>query len=179
MGLIDRLTGGKKNENPAENSGGSQPSADGATPPAPDSASAAIIQGRKQRRSKQTPTGSRGEELSPSQTQMAQAFDELYRPETWEGIVCAPADTMLALSGRKLWEVSPPERKTLSTHAALTAKCFAVENPKWLALTMLAISIAHIYGARTVQHMAERRAEKEREQEEKEMGEKLAGAKRD
>jgi hypothetical protein len=95
---------------------------------------------------------------------MAAAFDEIYRPQTWEGIVCAPADTMLALSGRKLWEVSEKERTTLSTHAALTARFFAVENPKWLALTMLAISITHIYGARTVQHMHERRKEKEKEE---------------
>lgn len=125
------------------------------TDSAPDSASAQIVTGRKRRSDAGQSRGPRGEKLSDSEKALLTAFERLYQPEVWEGVVCAPADTMAAISGRKLWEISPQERKTLSVTASMTARCFAVENPKWLALTMLSITLAQIYGTRAVMHLNE------------------------
>lgn len=133
----------------------------GATAPALDSASAEIIEGRKKRRDAGQPRGPRGEKLSDSEKALLANFEKLYEPEVWEGVVCAPADTMLAISGRKLWNISGQERKTLSVTASVTARCFAVENPKWLALIMLSITLAQIYGVRAAMHMAEVRKEEQ------------------
>lgn len=130
---------------------------------APDAAAAKIIAERKQRRDAGIARGARDGKLSESEKALFATFERLYEPEIWEGVVCAPADTMLAVSGRKLWNMSGQERKTLSVTASVTARCFAVENPKWLALAMLAITIAQIYGVRIAMHMAETKAERSRE----------------
>jgi hypothetical protein len=132
----------------------------GAPAGAPDSAAAKIIAERKQRRDAGSTRGARGDKLSESEKALYATFERLYEPEVWEGVVCAPADTMLAVSGRKLWNMSGQERKTLSVTASVTARCFAVENPKWLALAMLAITIGQIYGVRIAMHMAETKAER-------------------
>ena len=125
-----------------------------------DSAAAGIIAGRKQRRDKGISRGPRGEKLSESEKTILATFEKLYDPQVWEGVVCAPADTMLAISGRPLWKISDKERQTLAVTSSMTARCFAVENPKWLALIMLSITIAQIYGTRAAMHMAEVNAEK-------------------
>lgn len=126
-------------------------------PSTPDSAAAQVV--RKRRSDAGQPRGPRGEKLSESEKAILATFEKLYEPEVWEGVVCAPADTMLALTGRVLWQISPQERKTLSVTASTTARCFSVENPKWLALVMLSITIAQIYGSRALMHAAEVRKE--------------------
>ena len=125
------------------------------------SASAEILAGRKQRRDKGQSRGPRGEKLSDGEKALLATFERLYDPEVWEGVVCAPADTMLAMSGRAMWQISDRERKTLSVTASMTARCFAVDNPKWLALIMLSITLTQIYGTRAMMHMAELRKERE------------------
>mgnify|MGYP001279722420 CR=1 FL=1 len=161
MSLIKSLFGGEAN---AASPSLTFPGDTAATPSSPasgspDSASAEIMAGRKQRRDKGIARGPRGEKLSDSEKALLTAFERLYEPEVWEGVVCAPADTMAALSGRKLWEISDKERKTLSVTASMTARCFAVENPKWLALIMLSITLAQIYGTRAVMHLNEMKKE--------------------
>jgi len=138
----------------------------GGTSPASDSAAANIFAERKTRRDKGVRRGARGEKLSEGEAQIIATFEKLYAPEVWEGVVCAPADTMLAISGRKLWEISNRERTTLSVTASMTARCFAVENPKWLALIMLSITLAQIYGTRAMMHMHETAEERKRAKQE-------------
>ena len=118
--------------------------------------------GRQARRDKGITRGPRGEKLSEGEKALLATFEKLYDPEVWEGVVCAPADTMLAVSGRKLWEISEKERKTLAVTSSMTARCFAVENPKWLALIMLSITLAQIYGTRGMIHMAQLQEEKKK-----------------
>jgi len=146
-----------------EDSGVIPPSTPSTSPAANSSAASGIIEGRKTRRDAGQPRGPRGEKLTQDQKALAESFAELYRPEVWEGIVCAPADTMLSVSGRRLWDISQRERTTLSVTASMTAKCFAVDNPKWLALAMLCITMSQIYGTRIALHMAERADEKKKE----------------
>lgn len=132
---------------------------DSTTAAPPGSAAEGIVSERKRRKDAGVPRGSRGNQLSPAETQMAQAFAALYEPEVWENVMCGPADTMLAFSGKKLWEVSAQERKSLAITGAMTAKCFAVDNPKWLALSLLAIHAIQIYGSRIALHMIETKKE--------------------
>lgn len=101
-------------------------------------------------------------ELEAEQQRLRQQFDKLYDPDAWEGIMSAPADIALAVTGEDIWNLSDKERKTLGIQASVTAQCFAVSDPKWLALTMLGISLTTVYVARTVQYFAEK-AQKESE----------------
>ena len=173
--LLKNLFGGQQNETVPKLTlpGDTPPNPSGAENTAPDSASAGIVTGRKRRSDAGQPRGPRGEKLSDSEKALLTAFERLYQPEVWEGVVCAPADTMCALSGRKLWEISPQERKTLSVTASMTARCFAVENPKWLALIMLSITLAQIFGTRAVMHLNEVKKEQAaKKQEPRATGEK-------
>lgn len=83
-------------------------------------------------------------------------FDRLYDPVVWEGIVAAPANIALAFTGSKIWDLPADEKKTLAIQASVTARCFAVADPKYLALTMLSISILTIYGGRALQYYTEK-----------------------
>lgn len=158
--------GGKKSEAPPDSNKAvladgrnSAAPADGASAAPPGSAAEGIVEERKRRRDAGVPRGPRGGKLSPAEAQMAQAFEELYNPAVWENVMCGPADTMLAFSGKQLWSVSEKERQSLAITGAMTAKCFAVDNPKWLALSLLAIHAIQIYGSRITLHILERQKE--------------------
>jgi len=85
---------------------------------------------------------------------------DLFSPATWRGVVSAPANTMLAISGRKLWNLSDTEIDSLATPAAAAAKVFLQVDPKWVVLTLLMINVSTIYGARIVAHVREVNEEK-------------------
>ena len=95
-------------------------------------------------------------ELRARQAEMQAQFDRLYDPIVWEGLVAAPANIALAITGSKVWDIPKDEIKSLSVQASVTARCFAVSDPKYLALSMLAISVITIYGGRTMQYFAEK-----------------------
>ena len=94
--------------------------------------------------------------MAQQQAELQAQFDRLYDPLAWEGIVAAPANIAFAVTGNKVWDLPKDEVKTLAIHASVTARCFAVSDPKWLALTMLSISMLTIYGGRTLQYFAEK-----------------------
>lgn len=83
-------------------------------------------------------------------------FDALYDPKVWKGLVAAPANIAMFATGSKVWDIPEPEIEALAIQASVTARCFAVADPKYLALTMLAISIITIYGGRTLQYFSEK-----------------------
>lgn len=95
-------------------------------------------------------------ELAARKAELQAQFDRLYAPEVWEGIVAAPANVALAITGNKIWDLPDKEVKVLSVQAAVTARCFAVSDPKWLALTMLFVSLATTYGARAAEYYSEK-----------------------
>jgi len=100
-------------------------------------------------------------ELAARQAELQAQFDRLYDPAVWEGVVAAPANIALAVTGNKIWDIPEKEVRTLSIQASVTARCFAVSDPKYLALTMLAISLITVYGGRTLQYFSEKAALKE------------------
>jgi hypothetical protein len=96
--------------------------------------------------------------------QLIRDFAALFEPEYWEGIVRGPADLMLHVSGRKLWDVPDKEIKPLAVGASNTVKMFLKTDPKWIALIMFSVSLTQTYGIRFALHMQEvRREAKERE----------------
>jgi hypothetical protein len=113
---------------------------------------------------KGAPTGSggggaiSGENETARRAEMQAQIDRLYDPEAWQGIVTAPANIALAVTGSDVWKIEKDEARTLAIQASATARCFMVSDPKWLALTMLSISIITIYGGRTMQYFAEKNA---------------------
>jgi hypothetical protein len=100
--------------------------------------------------------GSVSPELAIRQQELQAQFDRLYAPETWEGLVGAPAAVALAITGDEVWKVPKDEIRTLAIQASVTARCFAVSDPKYLALTMLAIGIATTYGSRVMEYYSKK-----------------------
>ncbi len=87
-------------------------------------------------------------------------LDALHAPESWGALLGAPSDVAVALTGRKYWEISETERKTLGLTGAAAARTFMITNPQGLALCMLAGALTSVYLPRFVQEMKHLRAEK-------------------
>lgn len=119
-------------------------------------ASAANVETARKKRSDSGQSRGR-KRISEEEAALLANFEALYTPEAWEGIMCSPADGMLAITGNKRWDLSQNERKTLGIHASMAARCFAITNPKWLALSMLLISITTVYGGRSMMELSERK----------------------
>lgn len=103
------------------------------------------------------PTARRG--VAQAQEEMTKALETLYDPKHWVGIVKAPADLMLALSGDDMWNLPKPEVDTLAAQSSLAARYFMATDPKWVALTLFAFSLATTYGTRAMLHIKKQRAE--------------------
>lgn len=92
-------------------------------------------------------------------------FAQLFNPAVWEGIVRGPADLMLHVTGRELWDIPEKELKPLALGAAHSARLFLRTDPKWMALFMFSVSLSQVYGGRIAVHIAQTRKEaKEREE---------------
>lgn len=89
-----------------------------------------------------------------------QEYATLFEPKQWGAICRSPADLMLHMTGRKLWEVEERELEPLAVGAAHTARMFLQTDPKWVALTMFAISLTQIYGTRIAIHISQMRTER-------------------
>ena len=103
------------------------------------------------------------EELDRIAAEKRRAFEEeykaLFEPKVWAGLVRAPADLMLHVSKRELWNLPDREVDTLAVHASMTAKHFLHSDPKWIALFMFSVSLMQTYGTRFALHYAEARKE--------------------
>jgi hypothetical protein len=130
------------------------------------SASATTIKNRKERSDKGKARGDRAGANAPSVPVLSQTqFAALYSPQLWEKALCAPADGMAAITGKKHWEVSKPEREAIGATGAIAAQCFAVTDPRWLALALCAITVLDVYGTRLAMDMADRRREAKEKKE--------------
>src|SRR3970040_33343 len=161
------LWGSKDDNKPPGENASSEAKIRGEIPPSeasiPGSASGEVIQEHRRRgRKPLTDEQKRERELQKGKEKYLSAFEELYQPETWEGIMSAPADTMLALTGKDRWNLSEKERRVMGNSASLTAKCFAITDPKWLAVSMLCITIMQVYGTRAGMEYTEYLAKRKR-----------------
>lgn len=135
----------------------------GNLPPAADAtASAAHIRQRKTRSDAGQPRGARGGKSSEGVQALSQTqFAQLYSPEIWSKALAAPADAMAAITGRKHWLLAEKERDALGVTGSVAAQCFAVSDPKYLALSLCLITILDVYGIRLAMDFAERKREAE------------------
>jgi hypothetical protein len=119
-----------------------------------DTASGSILSERRSSRGR--PKGSRNRSSvgegseRPLTPEEQRALEELFKPAQWRGLVRAPADAALFLTGSKTWELSAEETDQLAIGAANTARYFAPQHPKWLALSLFAMSVITIYGTHFV-----------------------------
>lgn len=164
--LLDKIRGTDK---PSEMAGSGNPAADAARADVVEE-----IKTRKQRGPyKKSGRGSAGAgEASSTSDDLAlqkiqQGLDELFRPEAWEPIMALPGDAMLAFTGREHWNISREERKTLGTTASTAARFMAIENPKYLAISLCATAIITVYGSRIVKDLAMRKKENAQKKPEK------------
>ena len=126
------------------------------------SASQEVIRTRKQRSDAGQPRKTGTRQSSPSvQTLSEEQFKALYSPELWARIAATPADTALAITGHKVWQLADNERSAMGASTSLAAQCFAVENPKWLALAAAVITLGNVYGTRLAIYFAEKKKEQE------------------
>jgi hypothetical protein len=136
------------------------------------SASAEIVKQRKKRSDAGGTRGARNADGSASVPSVstalsAQQFAQLYSPALWEKAVCAPADAIAAISGKKLWEISPREREAVGASCSIAAQCFAVTDPRWLAASLAIVTVLDIYGVRLAMELADRAAARKEKEEKK------------
>lgn len=87
-------------------------------------------------------------------------LDELFTPENFEALVCAPADIAAIVTGSDVWELDQKDKDSMSKPAAYAARMFMTVDPKWVALLMLGMNIGTVYAGRTAIYLAERKAKK-------------------
>jgi hypothetical protein len=126
------------------------------------SESAKVIAETKRASNKQPESGSRTFTLESGDTaqaiaEQAKILDAILDPKVWRGAVAAPGDMMVAVTGKAHWELSQDERDTLAKTGAATARCFAMTDPKWLALTLFSFSVLTIYGGRVMKDLNDKR----------------------
>lgn len=132
------------------------------------SASAEVVAGRKRRSDAGRPRGSRGATASGGIPSLSQTqFAALYNPEVWSKALAAPADAMAAITGKKHWEVSEKEREALGATGSIAAQCFAVIDPRWLAVSLALITVLDVYGVRLAIDYSERKKKREAEDKNK------------
>ena len=86
---------------------------------------------------------------------LAKELDKIFTPDNFRGVVRAPADLMLAASGRKIWDIPEKEIDTLATTGALTARNFVKTDPKWISLILFSMALLTTYGGRAGMHYQE------------------------
>lgn len=113
-------------------------------------------QGKKPR-TKRSPSAGSQEEIQRVNEQL----DKLFTGDNFRGIVRAPADLMLALTGNKIWDLPNDEVETLSTTGATCGRYFLSSDPKWLSLTLFSMAVLTTYGTRLGIHLAKKDGKKE------------------
>ena len=91
---------------------------------------------------------------------LSKELDKIFNPENFKGLMRAPADLMLAASGRKIWDIPDKEITALAESGSICARHFVKTDPKWLALILFSMSLTTCYGGRAALHYREVQSEK-------------------
>lgn len=135
--------------------GGAAPAQD---VPRGTSASAGIVEGRRKRSDAGVSRGTRTGKSAPSVPAIPEsAFLKIYDPKIWGRALAAPGDTLAAITGKKLWEISDEEKEHLGATGSLAAQVYAMSDPRGLALALAAITVLDVYLTRLMFDLAERR----------------------
>lgn len=96
--------------------------------------------------------------------ELAKEVDKIFTPKNFKGVVRAPADLMLATTGRKIWNMPDQEAEGLAETGALCAKQFVKADAKWLALILFSMALVTSYGGRAGMHYQEVKRERKEKQ---------------
>lgn len=107
-----------------------------------------------------TPRQNADKSASQEISRLAKELDKVFNPNNFKGIVRAPADLMLAASGRKIWDIPDKEIEALAETGSMCARSFVKTDPKWIALILFSMSLMTTYGGRAALHYKEVRTEK-------------------
>lgn len=174
---FDFFSFGKSDPRSAANDAEINPA--GSRTTAPDPAAAQAIESvstsrRKPGRPKgsgKTASSAGGMQPSPAspelQAEIERQLEKCYDPKTWGALYSAPGDAMLAISGRKLWNISNAERETLGAVGSVSARFLMITNPRALAFLMLGAGLFSAYIPRLTEHFREVRAEVQAKAEKK------------
>lgn len=127
--------------------------------PVADAAKEAIS--AKRGRPSGSKTKGKGKPVDAATLQAQKELVALFEPDAWEPVVRAPADAMLALTGRKHWDLSEKEVRSLAVTGANSARWFLHTDPKWIALILFLFNATTVYGSRLVMDAQERKKEKD------------------
>lgn len=125
-----------------------------------DTASGQILtEGKKTRRRRKSAIGGgTGDTQSTSDGVSAEeqkALDALFEPEQWKAIVEAPGNAGTLITGSKTWQLDEKESDRLAAGASLSARYFMPTHPKWIALSLFAMSIVTVYGSKAIAYKLE------------------------
>lgn len=95
-------------------------------------------------------------------SKLTKELDKIFSGDNFRGIVRAPADLMLAASGRRIWDIPEKEVQPAADLAAICAKGFVKTDAKWVAVILLSFSLMTMYGGRAGLHFSEVREEKKK-----------------
>lgn len=126
-----------------------------------DTASGAILaEGKKTRRKRRnsaigggtTDTQGASEGVSAEEQK---ALDALFDPAQWKAIVEAPGNAGTLITGSQTWKLDEKESDRLAAGASLSARYFMPTHPKWIALSLFAMSIVTVYGSKAIAYKLE------------------------
>ncbi len=109
---------------------------------------------RKSGKSESAPRGASQEEIQ----RMSAELDKMFNADNFRGLVRAPADLMLALTGNKIWDIPHEEVETLAVTGSTCARYFLSTDPKWLALTLFSMAALTTYGTRIAIHLQDKKS---------------------
>jgi len=108
------------------------------------------------------PPGSAGGGASVDKSTLKTAaaqLDALAAPEIWESLLALPGDVAATMTAHDHWTVSKDERKTLGLTGAAVARTMMIQDPRSLAIILLASSLVSVYGTRFAKEIALRKIE--------------------
>jgi len=97
--------------------------------------------------------------LTDEQRRINEIANELSNHDYWDGLVRAPADIMLAKTGRAFWDIPDKEIKKISVPLAFSAKTLISLDPRMMLAIILFSNIASVYGPRVMQEYNLRKQE--------------------
>lgn len=96
---------------------------------------------------------------------LLEEIERLYQPRAFKPIVSAPSNVLVLATGSDIWKLTDEEVENQSMAASISARYFLPVDPKWVALSMLFMSLATSYGTRAALYMKELRDEKRKKEE--------------
>jgi len=89
--------------------------------------------------------------------ELQKQVEACYDPKAWGALLAAPADVMLSLTGGGHWNLGNEERATLGAAGSTAARFMSIDNPRTLALMMLASALFAIYVPRITTELKKRK----------------------